>query len=102
MSRILVADDHEILRSGIARILTNAQHEVTEVANGNAAIEQLHQGQFDVIVTDLKMTGSDGLEVLRTAKALQPSAEVILMTAFGSVATAVESMRLGAFDYVQK
>jgi two-component system, NtrC family, response regulator HydG len=102
MSRILVADDHDVLRSGIARVLTNGNHEVTQVANGNAAIEQLHQGQYDVVVTDLKMSGSDGMDVLRSARALQPSASVILMTAFGSVATAVEAMRLGAFDYVQK
>ena len=102
MSRILVADDHEVLRGGIARVLTNANHEVTQVANGNAAIEELHRGQYDVIVTDLKMSGSDGMDVLRSAKALQPSAAVILMTAFGSVATAVEAMRLGAADYVQK
>ena len=60
MSRILVADDHEVLRGGIARVLTNANHEVTQVANGNAAIEELHRGQYDVIVSDLKMPGLDG------------------------------------------
>jgi len=100
--RILVADDHDSLRKGIVRALSEAGHEVEEAANGNAAIEQLHNGQFDVVVSDLKMGGSDGLDVLRTAKALHPNASVILMTAFGSVQTAVEAMRIGAFDYVQK
>ena len=100
--RILVADDHDALRRGITRALRETGHDVDEAANGNAAIEQLHKGQFDVVVCDLKMGGSDGLEVLRTAKALHPTTAVILMTAFGSVQTAVEAMQIGAFDYMQK
>ena len=66
------------------------------------SIEKLHEGSFDVIVSDLKMGGADGLDVLRTTKQLHPAASVILMTAFGSVTTAVEAMKVGAFDYVQK
>src|SRR6188472_4131580 len=102
MGRILVADDHDSLRRGIIRALTDAKHEVDEAPNGNVAIEKLHEGQYDVVLSDLKMGGSDGLDVLRTAKALHPTAAVILMTAFGSVHTAVEAMKIGAFDYVQK
>ena len=100
--RILVADDHDSLRRGLTRALKEAGHEVEEAANGNAAIEQLHRGQFDVVLSDLRMGGSDGLDVLRTAKAMHPTSAVILMTAFGSVQTAVEAMKIGAFDYVQK
>ena len=100
--RILVADDHDSLRRGIARALKDAGHDVDEASNGNAAIELLHKGQFDVVLSDLKMGGSDGLDVLRTAKALHPTASVILMTGFGSVQTAVEAMKIGAFDFVQK
>ncbi|MDP7693194.1 MAG: response regulator, partial [Vicinamibacterales bacterium] len=100
--RILVADDHDSLRRGIARALRETGHDVEEAENGNAAIEKLHNGQFDVVVCDLKMGGSDGLDVLRSAKALHSPTAVILMTAFGSVQTAVEAMRIGAFDYVQK
>jgi DNA-binding NtrC family response regulator len=102
MARILVADDHEALRRGLALALTAAGHDVQEAANGNAAIERLHEQYFDVVVSDLKMGGSDGLDVLRTTKAMHPSASVILMTGFGSVTTAVEAMKHGAFDYVQK
>src|ERR687898_687023 len=102
MGRILVADDHDSLRRGIVRALSDAHHEVDEAPNGNIAIEKLHEGQFDVVLSDLKMGGSDGLDVLRTAKSLHPSTAVILMTAFGSVHTAVEAMKIGAFDYVQK
>src|SRR6202165_3530119 len=102
MGRILIADDHDALRRGLARALTAAGHEVEEAPNGNQAIERLHEGHFDVVLSDLKMGGSDGLDVLRTTKTLHPTTAVILMTAFGSVTTAVEAMKSGAFDYVQK
>src|SRR5206468_6509870 len=97
MGRILVADDHDSLRRGIVRALSDAKHEVDEAPNGNVAIEKLHEGQYDVVLSDLKMGGSDGLDVLRTAKSLQPNTAVILMTAFGSIHTAVEAMKIGAF-----
>src|SRR5206468_5844811 len=102
MSRILIADDHDSLRRGLAQALAEAGHDTEEAPNGNAAIEKLHEGFFDVVVSDLKMGGSTGLEVLKTAKTLHPSCAVILMTAFGSVSTAVEAIKAGAFDYVQK
>jgi two-component system response regulator HydG len=102
MGRILVADDHDSLRRGLVQALADAGHDVEEATDGNAAIERLHEAYFDVVVSDLKMGGSTGLEVLKTAKALHPTTAVILMTAFGSVSTAVEAMQVGAFDYVQK
>ena len=102
MGRILIADDHDALRRGLARGLTEAGHDVEEASNGNAAIERLHDSYFDVVLSDLKMGGSDGLDVLRTTRALHPTTAVILMTAFGSVTTAVEAMKAGASDYVQK
>src|SRR5512147_835355 len=102
MGRILIADDHDALRRGLKRGLTEAGHEVEEASNGNAAIERLHDSYFDVVLSDLKMGGSDGLDVLRTTRALHPSTAVILMTAFGSIHTAVEAMKIGAFDFVQK
>src|ERR687895_1637223 len=102
MGRILIADDHDSLRRGLAQAIAEAGHEIEEAPNGNAAIEKLHEGFFDVVVSDLKMGGSDGIDVLKTAKAMHPTTAVILMTAFGSVSTAVEAMKIGAFDYVQK
>jgi DNA-binding NtrC family response regulator len=102
MGRILIADDHDALRRGLVRALTEAGHDVDEAPNGNAAIEKLHESYYDVVLSDLKMGGSDGIEVLKTTKALHPTTAVILMTAFGSVTTAVEAMKVGAFDYVQK
>src|SRR6188508_3244424 len=102
MGRILVVDDHDSLRKGLVRALTNAGHDVEEAGNGTAAIERLQESQFDVVLTDLRMGGADGMDVLRTTRSIQPSAAVILMTAFGSIHTAVEAMKIGAFDFVQK
>ncbi len=102
MGRILIADDHDALRRGLKRGLTEAGHDVEEASNGNAAIERLHDSYFDVVLSDLKMGGSDGMDVLRTTRAMHPTTAVILMTAFGTVNTAVEAMKIGAFDYVQK
>src|SRR2546428_236435 len=85
MGRILIADDHDALRRGLARGLTEAGHEVEEASNGNAAIERLHDSYFDVVLSDLKMGGSDGMDVLRTTRAMHPTTAVILMTAFGKV-----------------
>jgi DNA-binding NtrC family response regulator len=102
MGRILVVDDHDSLRKGLVKALSNAGHDVEEAANGTTAIERLQDSQFDVVLTDLRMGGADGMDVLRTASKLQPHAAVILMTAFGSIHTAVEAMKIGAVDFVQK
>src|SRR5574339_646874 len=102
MGRILVVDDHDSLRKGLVRALANAGHDVEEASNGTVAIERLQDSQFDVVLTDLRMGGADGMDVLRTTRSIQPSAAVVLMTAFGSIHTAVEAMKIGAFDFVQK
>jgi two-component system response regulator HydG len=97
-----VADDHDSLRRGLVRALSDAHHEVDEAPNGTVAIERLQDSQFDVVLTDLRMGGADGMDVLRTTRSIQPSAAVILMTAFGSIHTAVEAMKIGAFDFVMR
>jgi two-component system response regulator AtoC len=102
MGRILVVDDHDSLRKGLVKALTNAGHDVEDAPNGTGAIERLQGSQFDVVLTDLRMGGADGMDVLRTARSVQPDAAVILMTAFGSIHTAVEAMKTGAADFVQK
>ncbi len=102
MGRILIAEDHEPLRRGLVRALRDAGHEVEEASNGNEAIERLTENYFDVVLSDLRMGGSDGMDVLRTTRSLHPTTAVIMMTAFGSVNIAVEAMKIGAFDYVQK
>jgi len=100
--RILVADDEEDVRTFLAESLERAGHEVTQVADGTAALRAAHEEPFDVVLTDLRMPGADGMAVVRAVRTEQPDVEVIVLTAFGDVNTAVEAMKLGAFDYLQK
>lgn len=102
MTKILVVDDERMLRAVVARMLTAAGYEVDEAPDGENAIEMIGQHPFDLVLTDLKMTGVDGLAVLRKIRELQPLSEVIVMTAYGTIESAVEAMRLGAYDYIQK
>src|SRR5258707_7193830 len=102
VGRILVADDEEDLRTFLGEALERAGHEVTQVADGAAAIRAAREEPFDVVLTDLRMPETDGMTVVRTVRTEQPDVEVIVLTAFGDVATAVEAMKLGAFDYLQK
>jgi two-component system response regulator FlrC len=102
MARILVADDEAGIRSFLAETLELGGHEVAQAADGEEALDLLARRGFDLLVTDLRMPRRDGLEVLRDALARQPDLEVIVLTAHGSVSSAVEAMRLGAFDYLQK
>jgi two-component system response regulator FlrC len=103
MAKILVVDDEEGIREFLADALTDDGHDVTQASDGLAAIQRLHERAFDVMVTDLRMPGAlDGVDVLRKAKADQPELEVIVLTAYGTVDTAVDAMKLGAFDYLQK
>jgi two-component system response regulator AtoC len=102
VGRVLVADDEEGVRTFLAESLERAGHEVTQVADGEAALRAVHEEPFDVVLTDLRMPGTDGMTVVRTVRTEQPDVEVIVLTAFGDVTTAVEAMKLGAFDYLQK
>jgi two-component system response regulator AtoC len=102
VGRILVVDDEEGIRTFLAEALERTGHEVTQVADGAAAVRAAREEPFDVVLTDLHMPGTDGMTVVRTVRTEQPDVEVIVLTAFGDVATAVEAMKLGAFDYLQK
>ena len=102
VGRILVADDEEGVRTFLAEALERTGHEVTQVADGAAALLAVREEPFDVVLTDLRMPGTDGMTVVRTVRTQQADVEVIVLTAFGDVATAVEAMKLGAFDYVEK
>lgn len=102
MARILVADDEAGIRTFIADALDISGHEVTEAKDGLEAIAAVKKSAFDVLITDLKMPGADGLTVLRSVRELQPDLQVILLTAHGSIETAIQAMKDGAFDYLQK
>jgi len=98
--KVLLADDEPTLRTTLADALGEAGHEVVPVADGAAALAALAAGTYDCVVTDLRMPGADGLEVLRAARAA--GAEAVVLTGAGSVETAVAAMKAGAWDYLQK
>jgi two-component system, NtrC family, response regulator AtoC len=102
MARILVADDEEGLREYIAEALASDGHAVTPAADGIEAAQRLARESFDLLLTDLRMPRMDGMTLLRRARTEQPDMEVVVLTAHGAVDTAVEAMKLGAFDYLEK
>jgi two-component system, NtrC family, response regulator AtoC len=103
VARILIVDDEQGIREFLADALDDDGHQTTTAPDGVAALAALHDHAFDVMITDLRMPGAlDGIDLLRKSKADQPDMEVIVLTAHGSVENAVEAMRLGAFDYLQK
>ncbi len=100
--RVLVVDDEERMAAVVAGALERAGWECVVCGSGDAALAELERRDPDVVVTDWKMPGMDGVELLRQVKARRPRLPVILLTAYASVRAAVEAMREGAFDYVAK
>jgi two-component system, NtrC family, response regulator AtoC len=102
MARILVADDEPGLREFITDALELDGHVIVPAPDGKVAAKLLDERGFDLVITDLKMPGLDGMAILRKVRSEQPETEVIVMTAHGTVDNAVEAMKLGAFEYLQK
>lgn len=102
MARILVVDDDEGVRSFIAEALETSGHQVTEAGSGEEAMRSLHAHSYQLLITDLRMPGQGGMALLRQARSQWPELELIVLTAFGTVQSAVEAMKLGAFDFLQK
>jgi DNA-binding NtrC family response regulator len=102
MGKILVVEDNDVLRSSVVQALVENSHIVTEVADGEDATERLQEESFDVVLTDMRMPKKSGLEVLRFTKSINELTVVIMMTAFGTIESAVEAMKNGAYDYIQK
>jgi len=100
--RILVVDDEASNREVLARILVREGYAVEQADDGRQALDRLRAGDVELVLTDLKMPGMDGLELLRAARALGQDVELIVMTAYGTVETAVEAMKEGAYDFVTK
>jgi DNA-binding NtrC family response regulator len=100
--RILVVDDEMIVCESCKRILEEDGYEVEIALGGKEAFEKMKENPFDIVITDLKMPGIDGMEVLRTLRKEYPDVFVIMITGFSTVETAVEAMKLGAFDYIPK
>ncbi|HEV8142589.1 MAG TPA: sigma-54 dependent transcriptional regulator [Methylomirabilota bacterium] len=99
---LLVADDDPGLRESLQRTLTRAGYQVVLAPDGRAALEQIQGGGLDLILSDLRMPGLTGIELLRAAKTLAPDVDVILLTAFGTIEEAVNAMKDGAYDFITK
>jgi two-component system response regulator FlrC len=102
MARILVVDDEDGLREFLAEALEGAGHEVLQADGGVAALERLASANVQLVITDLKMPGMDGMELVRHVRAEHPDVEIVVLTAHATVDSAVEGMKLGVFDYLQK
>ncbi|MBU1743919.1 MAG: sigma-54 dependent transcriptional regulator [Proteobacteria bacterium] len=99
---ILVVDDEAAIREGVRRILAAEGYQAETSAGGRTALEKIQEQDFDVVITDLKMPGMDGIEVLKAIKILQPEVPVIIITGYSNVSSAVDAMKNGAFDYIAK
>jgi two-component system response regulator HydG len=99
---ILVIDDNETMREGVAAAVRRMGHKTITAKSGGEGLGEFRRQHPDVVFTDLKMEGQDGISVLKDVKAADPDAVVIIMTGFGTVEAAVEAMKLGAFDFIQK
>jgi DNA-binding NtrC family response regulator len=102
MSRILVVEDTPIMRESVVESLTRAGHEVRAFAGGREAVAEARSWPFDCALTDLKMEGMTGIEVVEELQRVSPGTPVIVMTAFATVETAVDAMKKGAYHYIQK
>src|SRR5215207_2886666 len=102
LGRLLIVDDEVELMSALCETLADEGYETTGVGNGEAGLKLLAQRTFDLVLSDLMMPGMSGLELLRRALDADPDLVGIIMTGQGTIPSAVEAMRIGAFDYVLK
>ena len=100
--RILIADDDDLSRNNLAELLVSDGYEVMAVVDGQHAMDALVEDKYDLVVTDLRMPRVDGLDLLKFLKEASPEIVVIMITGYGTVASAVNAMKLGAFDYIAK
>jgi two-component system response regulator HydG len=102
VAHILIVDDQKNMRTTLSIMLRSLGHDVAEAKDGSEACEAIDDEAYDLIITDLRMGKLDGIAVLRHIREVSPLTEAIVMTAYGTIETAVEAMRLGAWDYIQK
>jgi Fe-S-cluster-containing dehydrogenase component/CheY-like chemotaxis protein len=101
-SRILIVEDEQDMRDGLKRIFSRRGYGVDTAEDGLKAVKKIKHKSYQVIIVDLKMPGMDGIAVLQKVKGIDRSIAAIIITGYGTVTSAVESMRLGAFDYITK
>ena len=101
-TKILIVDDELIMRESLAGWLERDGHAVQTAPSGEDALEMLKESRFDILLVDIKMEGISGLDVLRQVKENDPDVAVVMITAYGSIPTAIEAMKNGAYDYMLK
>jgi len=101
-TKILIVDDELIMRESLAGWLQRDGHQVEKAASGEEALERLKSVKFDILLVDMKMEGMSGLDVLRHVHESDPDVAVVIITAYGSISTAIDAMKHGAYDYLLK
>lgn len=102
MERVLIVDDEENTRIGLSKLLSQNGYQTQAAADGLEALECLGQENIDLVITDISMPGMNGLDFLYELRKLYPEVKVVMMTAYGGVDSYLNSMNLGAFDYLNK
>ncbi|MGH8003859.1 MAG: sigma-54-dependent transcriptional regulator, partial [Limisphaerales bacterium] len=102
MAELLIVDDEKLVRDFLSETLNQAGHSVRTAENGEAALKEIADREFDLVFTDVKMPQLSGIELLKAVRQSSPFTSVVVITAYGTVADAVEAMKLGAFDYLPK
>src|SRR5260370_41779600 len=100
--RILIVDDEANIRTALAKLLSKLGYSVKTAASAQEALQLLRGGRFQIVISDLRMPGHDGLQLLAEIKGIDPMIDVIMMTAYGTIQTAVEPMKRGAYDCIEK
>ncbi len=99
---ILIVDDEKNIRLTLSQALETLGVPIDSAANGSEALAKLNEKEFGLILLDIRMPGMDGMEVLRRVREIRPDIQIIMITAYGTIETAVEAMKLGAVDFLQK
>ena len=102
MSQILIIDDEKAIRKTLGEILSYEGYQITDAENGEEGLNKFKERAFDVVLCDIKMPKFDGLEFLQKARAINPDVPVIMISGHGTIETAVEAVKKGAFDYIAK
>ncbi len=102
MYKILVLDDEKNIRLTVRRCLETGDYAIDDAINGEEALRKLTGESFNLLLLDLKLPGIDGMEILKTTRKLYPDMKVIVISAHGSIQTAVEAMKEGAADFLEK
>src|SRR3972149_2062844 len=100
--KIMVVDDEPLMRVTIQDALVGEGYEAVSVETGRKGVDLLHKAQWDILITDLRLPDMDGIQILKEVKPLNPQTDVILITAYGSIDSAVTAMKEGASDYLTK